>query len=87
MPYPNEHAARQLDPKQFRRFVRTSRNFPKGVSAIIGWLPNGKSKIQSLRFNIRYWSADQARRWLRKHGYKSNIEEATSKHVSWGNIL
>jgi hypothetical protein len=87
LPYTSEHAARQLDPKQFKRFVRTSRNFPKGVSAIIGWLSNGKSKIQSLRFDVKYWTAEQARRWLNRHGYKSNIEEATSKNVNWRDVL
>lgn len=87
MPYPNEHAARQLDPNQFKKIRRTSTNFPKGVSALIGVLSNGKTKIQSIRFNRRYWTVEQAKRWLKKHGYKSNVEAATSKSIDWNGIL
>ena len=87
MPYPNEHAARQLNPDQFKSFSRISENFPKGISAIIGVLPNGKKKIQSFRFNRRYWTVEQAKRWLKKHDYKTNIEAATGKNIDWGNIL
>jgi hypothetical protein len=87
MPYPNEHAARQLEPGSFKAFRRSALGLPKGISAIIGVRSNGKTAIQSLRFDAKYWTPSQARKWLKSHNFKSTLEEATKKNVDWSRIL
>ncbi len=78
MPFPNEHAARQADPGKFDRFRRTSENFPDGISAIFG-IKDGKSEIQSLRFDRKKWSPAEARQWLKNNNFKvSGFEVATN---------
>lgn len=87
MPFPNEHAARQESPGNFTRFRRSSLSLPKGISAIIGIRSNGKTAIQSFRFDRKSWTVARARSWLKKHGYKTTIEPASVKKVRWDNIL
>lgn len=87
MPYPNEHAARQLPPGNFTRFRRSRLSLPKGISAIIGIRSNGKTAIQSFRFNTKNWTVESARNWLKKHGYKTTIEAAAKKRIDWSDIL
>lgn len=91
MPFPNEHAARQVDPGQFESFRRTKpKGFPKGVSAIMGIRSNGKTAIQSLRFDKNLWTVAQARTWLRNNKFKTTIEPASGKPVNknfWGNAV
>lgn len=87
MPFPNEHAARQLSPSEFVNFKRSKLNLPKGISAIIGIRRNGKTSIQSLRFDRKIWSASEAKRWLQKHGYKATVEAAIAKYVNWNGII
>lgn len=76
-PYPSEHAARQLDPKQFREFRRENGKFGEGINVIWGITPNGKTKIQSIRFSAGKFTPDEAKKWLRGHGFKTTMEEAT----------
>ena len=78
MPFPNEHAARQKEPGLYNRFSRGVLPGAAGISAIFGFKPNGKSEIQSLRFDRRKWTVDRARAWLKQHGFKSRIEPASS---------
>lgn len=87
MPYPNEHAARQHDPSKYKDFRRSTLKLPKGISAIIGILPNGKTEIQALRFDRKLWTPSQAKKWLREHNFKTNLETATNKNVSWNGII
>lgn len=88
MPYPNEHAARQAPPGNFERFRRTKpKGFPKGVSAIIGFKRGGGSAIQSLRFDKKIWTPKRARAWLKSHNFKTGLEEAAAKGVSWKGLL
>lgn len=78
MPFPNEHAARQLPPGGFKTFSRGKpKGFPKGVSAIFGIIRPGKSQIQSIRFKRKLWTVARAREWLRSHGFKSSVESAS----------
>lgn len=79
MPFPNEHAARQKPPGNYTRFRRGSLpGAPKGVSAIFGIKPNGKSEVQSLRFSRSNWTADKARAWLKRNGFKTGGFEPAS---------
>jgi len=75
-PYPNEHAARQLDPKQFQEFRREKDKFGPGIDAIWGIDSNGKAKLQSIRFDSSKFTVAQARKWLKDHGKKTVIEPA-----------
>jgi hypothetical protein len=87
VPFPNEHAARQLPPGNFIKFRRSNLKFPKGISAIIGIKSNGKTAIQSLRFDRKIWTVPKAREWLKSHNFKTTIEEATKKNIDWSNII
>jgi hypothetical protein len=92
MPYPNEHAARLQDPKKFNpaTFKRTkggtiygSKKVPKTIGIIWGKM-RGRDKPadnpipQSLRFPTKYFTATQAKSWLKKNGIKyTRFEPAT----------
>lgn len=80
MPFPNEHAARQADPKSFDSFRRDAspKGAPKGVSFIYG-IKDGKSKIQSIRFDRKQWTPERAKTWLKEHGFKTAGFEAAGK--------
>jgi hypothetical protein len=83
-PFPNEHAARQADPKQFDKFRRQPMKGVKGVDAIFG-IKDGKSAIQSLRFDKKLWTTAEAKAWLKSHGFKTaGFEAATAKHNTEG---
>lgn len=94
MPFPNEHAARQVDPKQFDRFRRDNspKGAPKGVSFIFG-VKDNRSQIQSIRFDRKLWTVDRAKAWLKSHDFKTGgFEPATKapKPVAkgfWGGVL
>jgi len=80
-PFPNEHAARQVDPTGFVRFRRVNnpRGVPAGISFIFGIRSDNKSEIQSIRFDRSKFTVAEARTWLKDHDFKSNIEAATVK--------
>jgi hypothetical protein len=87
VPFPNEHAARQKEPGKYRGFRRSKLGFPEGITAIVGLLRGGGTEIQSLRFDRKKWTVEQARRWLKKHNFKTTIEAAAKKNVDWNGIL
>ena len=57
MPLPNEHAARQLDPSQFERFMRKAAG-ADGISFIVGFRGDGSSDVQSVRADADKWTTD-----------------------------
>lgn len=82
-PFPNEHAARQVDPGKFKEFRRGK--LPGGMAGIdvifgiTGAGANRKSQIQSIRFDAGKFTADQAKKWLKDHGFKAaGFEAATT---------
>lgn len=79
MPYPNEHAARQQNPSRYKTFRRGPVPGAPGVSAIWGILPSGKTEIQSLRFNRTKFTVDQAKAWLKRNHFKTNVEQASGE--------
>ena len=80
MTFPNEHAARQLDPAQFSSFRRaTLDGGPDGLSIIYGIRQDGSSAIQSIRADARKMTATDFRAWLKGNNMKTDIEEATGE--------
>jgi len=78
MPFPNEHAARQLDPADFDKFRRGKmEGAPAAISAIFGIKPDGSSALQSVRAAADKMSVGAFREWLKGHDLKDAIEEAT----------
>lgn len=63
MPFPNYHTARLRDPNDFDRF--TVKKTERGVMLVIGWLPDGGSDVQSVRFRASKWTPRECRKWLR----------------------
>lgn len=81
MPFPNEHAARRRDPKQYNRFTKTQPvSWPRGAQAIWGIKGRGRSavvELQSVRFDRRLWTPERARKWLAARGMQTTLEVAT----------
>jgi hypothetical protein len=88
VPFPNEHAARQNPPNKYQRFRRGKLSgAPKGVSVIWGITSAGKTEIQSIRFDVSLWTADRAKSWLKKHGFKTAGFEQASSKVDWSGVV
>ncbi len=91
-PYPNEHAARQTDPKKYKKFARgVPSGFPEGISVIYGIFSVGgkdKSEIQSIRFDASKWTEAKAKKWLKDHDFKTVLEAAAkTKKGLWKGIV
>ncbi len=80
-PFPNEHAARQTNPDQYKSFRRFHpKDFPSGVDMIMGIKEDGSTEVQSLRFKTADdWSVERVEKWLRENGYSISIEPAVKK--------
>jgi hypothetical protein len=77
VPYPNEHAGRVHDPKQYESFAR--KKIANGISAIFG-VKNGKSEIQAYRFDKDVFTPEEAKKWLDDHNIKLiSFEKASGK--------
>ena len=68
MPYPSEHSARITSPDQYERFAR--KNIAPGIDAILGIDKEGKSEIQAYRFDVKKFTEDEAKEWLKEHDIK-----------------
>jgi len=73
---PGEHAARQVSPDAFEKFRRENDKFGAGIHAIWGITADGKTEVQSIRFDSSKFTEDEAKAWLEKHGFKTTIEPA-----------
>lgn len=72
MPYPNEHAARLVEPGRFDpdSFRRENDKFGDGIHAIFGKLKGEDAMtLQAIRFDAGMFTADEARKWLEEHDY------------------
>lgn len=68
MPYPNEHAARVVDPSKFQQNSFRRKNISDGVDAIIGKLKGEtKTTVQAYRFNSKKFTVEQAKKWLKEN--------------------
>lgn len=76
MPFKKEHAARQVDPKQFDDFRRVHEDAaPDGIDFVYGIRSDGTSEIQSVRADAEMWSVDKFREWLEEHELTSELLE------------
>jgi len=85
-PFPNEHACRQTNPDQYKRFRRQNDRFGKGIHAIFGVKEtDGKEtvELQSIRFSKDKFTAQQARKWVSDHNYTCKPFEAASGERSF----
>ena len=76
-PYPNEHAARLADPDQFDDFRREANAGGEGIDFIYG-IKDGKSEIQSIRFDASIQTAEEAKEWLMDHDFDPITFEAAT---------
>ncbi len=71
--FPQFHAARQADPKDFAHFATCTREtkgfewLPEGVQAVLGFKKSGESAPQSYRFDRGKFSPAEAKAFLAKH--------------------
>jgi HK97 family phage major capsid protein len=82
-PYPNEHAARLLDPDQFERFRRKNNDFAQGIDSIYGISGDDPLRLQALRFDAAVFTVSEAKTWLSNHDYTPILfEPATGKAMT-----
>jgi hypothetical protein len=82
MPFPNEHAARQADPRMFQKMRRGPiPGAPAGIDAIYGINEDGSSMVQSIRAAADKFSPDEFTAWLKENEMKTEIEEATGEDL------
>lgn len=78
-PYPNEHAARLMDPDQFESFARETDAGGPGIDFIFGINAGEPVEIQAVRFDAARYTAAEARQWLKEHDMTPILfEEATA---------
>lgn len=77
-PYPNEHAARLVDPDKFDGFRRDNDAGGDGIDFIYGIMDDGPSELQSIRFAKDAYTPAEARAWLSERNFDViEFEEAT----------
>lgn len=69
MPYPNEHAARVVQPSEFIDGSFRRKQIRQGIAIVVGKLKSdsGSMTTQAYRFNVRYFSAADSKQWLKDH--------------------
>lgn len=90
-PFPNEHAARLLDPDKCDDFRRKKDgklynkiDVPETIAVIWGHLKGGADDAwppQSLRFPIADWTVEEARAWLKDNEVKFISFEPAEKSI------
>ena len=82
MPFKTEHAARQRSPDKYDKFRRKHLDgWPEGIDVVLG-IKDGKSEIQSIRFDASKWTPKEAKKWLKAHGFViGNFEPAKESNV------
>lgn len=75
MPFPNEHAARLVDPEKFGKLRRENDKFGKGIHAIWGVKEDGTVELQAVRFDKERFTVAEAKAWLKEQGMKAILFE------------
>ena len=81
MPLPSEHRARQSSPKKYVRFRRENNKGGSGVDYIWGITSSGKVELQSVAFDKKKFTSQQAKGWLKKHKMKTSVEAAKNEQI------
>lgn len=82
MPYPNEHAARQMSPDGFKEMRRGKLpGAPAGIQAIFGIKEDGSSVLQSVRAAADKFTPKEFMSWLEENEMEAKIEEATGEEL------
>ncbi len=78
MPFPNEHAARIIEPSEFEPKSFRRKKITDGVDVIMGKLKGKDSMtIQTYRFDKDKFTAEEAKAWLKRNDVKAkSFEEA-----------
>jgi len=78
MPYPNYHTARLHDPSKYRSFrTMKPKNFPEGISVVVGIKEDDSSEFQSIRADKKKFSLEDFKNFLKENNFAtSKIEEA-----------
>lgn len=79
-----------MDPSEFERFVRIHpEGYPDGIDAILGYKKDGSSAIQSFRFDKKKFTPAEAKKWLKDHNLKADLEPAAEpvKKGFWEGII
>ena len=81
-PYPNEHAARLMDPDQFDDFRRETDGLGAAIDVTWGIKTGEAAQMQSLRFDAARYSEAEARQWLDEHDMEPLEFEAATMRTS-----
>jgi len=89
MPFTEFHSARILDPKQFDKFSFVKDKMGKGVHVNFG-IKDGKTHVQSIRFDAKKFSVADAKKWLSDNDFKAiqfePVKEDVTASTTSGNI-
>ena len=88
-PYPNEHAARIRRPEQYDTFRRVADRGGEGIDFIFGIKEDiDEVELQSIRFKLSKFSAEEARTWLQENEYNAiKFEPATNEKTMEQKLL
>lgn len=87
-PYPNEHAARLVDPAQFENFSRVNDQGGDGIDFIYGIKGNDPLVIQAIRFDASKFTPLQAKKWLKDNDFQPILfEDAVPMDEASRNML
>lgn len=82
MPYPNEHAARIIQPSRFQAESFRRKKISNGISIIMGRMAGSdKMTAQAYRFLKSAYTAQEARKWLKDHNIKYISFEPAAKAI------
>jgi len=83
--YPNEHAARMVEPEEFETFAR--KEITPGITLVLGKRKGAtEMETQAVRFAKEKFTEEQAQAWLEKHAMKPiKFEAAEDKLDAWLN--
>jgi len=83
MPFPNEHAARIIDPEQFQPNSFRRKEIKPGLVLITGKIKGKNTMVgQSYRFNKEKYTETQAKQWLEENKVKNiSFEHASTVDI------
>ena len=73
MPYPNYHTARLEDPKKYLSFkTMTPKNYPEGITVIVGKLKDGNTEFQAIRADKKKFTEEEFKTFLKEKGFSTS---------------